>query len=58
MKADGWDIFGACLIGVIITIFLLVMIGFRPLQVWQTRIIEHNCGQYNPQTGEFEWRKP
>jgi len=23
---------------------------------WQQQVIQHNCGQYNPKTGEFEWK--
>ena len=26
-----------------------------PYRVTHKQIIEHNCGQYNQQTGEFEW---
>lgn len=45
----------------IVTTILLIIMTFtlahssRTIRDMREQIAEHNCGQYNPQTGEFEW---
>lgn len=47
-----------------VSLGLLIMLGIavfgdaRFSSVWHTRIIEQNCGQYNSQSGKFEWLNP
>lgn len=41
--------------GVLAGICFLVLISPYP-EVMQKKAIDHGCAQYNPQTGNFEWR--
>lgn len=42
----------------VLFIFLSVLaVGNIPPDFTVKKAIEHNCAQYNPQTGNFEWRK-
>ena len=43
-----------------ITIAFFTAIGFLAgfvtgVGMVRTQVIEHSCGQHNPQTGDFEW---
>lgn len=49
---DGPIVLGLCVISIMIGILIG---GFVTEDVWQRKVIEHNCGQYNNKTGNFEW---
>ena len=51
---DGPIVLGMCIMSIMIGILIG---GFVTEDVWQRKVIEHNCGQYNSKTSNFEWIK-
>jgi formate/nitrite transporter FocA (FNT family) len=57
MDNIGYFFFGA-IVGAMLLAVLLAASGMKHPSVWEKRAIDHGAGQYNPQTGAFEWLTP